>query len=313
MLRLALRRLLLSIPLVFAVSTVTFLLVALIPGDAARAILGAEGGTADQYERLRAQLGLDEPLWTQYSQWLGRALHGDFGASLVSQQAVTAQLNSRLAPTLCLIAGAMLTSAAIGVTLGVLARRGGVLGRIVDVVSLAGLAVPAFWLGLVLVVLFAVQVRLFPPTGYVAFTDSPSEWLASLVLPVITLALPATASVAKQTRDSMSDTLAKDFVRTLRAAGVPERSIVFRHALKNSANRILTVVGLNFISALGGAVVVETVFSIPGLGGLAVQATTQHDVPLIQGIVVYFTVVVVIVNLLVDVAYGYFNPRVKVA
>jgi peptide/nickel transport system permease protein len=313
MLKLAARRLLLSIPLVFAASTVTFLLVALLPGDAARAILGAEGGTETQYEHLRNELGLDQPLWTQYGRWLDGAVRGDLGTSLISQQEVFQQLNSRLAPTLSLIVGAMLVSATIGVSLGVLARRGGRLGRFVDVISLAGLATPAFWLGLMLIVVFAVHMRVFPPTGYVAFTDSPSEWLASLALPVITLSMPATASVAKQTRDAMADALGRGFTRTLRAAGVPERSIVFRHALKNSANRILTVVGLNFIAALGGTVVVESVFSIPGLGGLAVQATAAHDVPLIQGIVVYFTVVVVVVNLLVDVAYGYFDPKVSAA
>lgn len=212
-----------------------------------------------------------------------------------------------------LIIGATLVAAVLGVLLGVLGARGGWLGRVVDAASLIGFAVPTFWLALVLVVLLAVKVAAFPALGYTPLGQSPSQWLASLFLPVVTLAVPATASVAKVTRDAVSDALQRPFVRTLRAAGVPERSIVVRHALKNAAVPILTIVGLTFIGALTGAVLIEQIFALPGLGGTAVTATAAGDLPLIQGVVIYFTIIVIAVNLLVDVAYAYFNPRVRVS
>jgi peptide/nickel transport system permease protein len=183
----------------------------------------------------------------------------------------------------------------------------------VDAVSIVGIAIPDFWLGLMLIVLFAVQWSLLPPTGYVPFVDDPAGWLTSIVLPVITLAVPATAIIAKQTRDAVSAAFDRGFVRTLRAAGLSDRSITYRHALKNAAIPILTVVGLVFIGALSGTVAVESIFAIPGLGRTAVQATSSADLPLVQGVVVYFTLIVIVVNLLVDLAYGYFDPRVRQA
>jgi peptide/nickel transport system permease protein len=314
-LRLIARRLLLSLPLIFVVSGMTFLLVNLIPGDAAHALLGSVRfgslTSNEQYAQVKRSLGLDQPLWEQYWHWLGGALHGDLGTSWISQQSVTSQLNSRLGATLSLIIGAVFVSGVLGVLLGAISQRRGALGRILDAVSMAGFAVPSFWLGLVLLEALAVKVHLFPASGYVAFGSSPSAWLRSLVLPVITLSLPAMAIVAKQTRAGMADALNRTFTRTLRAAGVPEWSILYRHALKNAANPILAVLGLNFVRMLGATVIVESVFAIPGLGSLAVESTTQHDIPMIQGAVVYFTIVVVVVNLLIDLAYAVCDPRVR--
>jgi peptide/nickel transport system permease protein len=307
------RRLALSLPLLLIVPTVTFLLAALIPGDIARTILGADA-TRAQYEQLRQSLGLNEPLLTRYLAWLGSALHGNLGTSLFWQQPVTSLLDSRLQVTLSLVIGSTAVAAVVGVGLGVMAAlRAGAPGKIVDAIALTGLAVPNFFLGLLLITWFAVTLRLFPATGYVPVSQSPAGWLASIALPVITLAVPGIAVIAKQTRDAMREALDRPFIRTLRAAGVPGRSIIGKHALRNAAIPVVTVTGLIFIGSLSGTVLVEMVFALPGLGGLVVQATTQHDLPLIQGVAVYFTVAVIVVNLLVDLTYSWLDPRVRVS
>jgi peptide/nickel transport system permease protein len=307
------RRLALSLPLLLIVPTVTFLLAALIPGDIARTILGADA-TRAQYEQLRQSLGLNEPLLTRYLAWLGSALHGNLGTSLFWQQPVTSLLDSRLQVTLSLVIGSTAVAAVVGVGLGVMAAlRAGAPGKIVDAIALTGLAVPNFFLGLLLITWFAVTLRLFPATGYVPVSQSPTGWLASIALPVITLAVPGIAVIAKQTRDAMREALDRPFIRTLRAAGVPGRSIIGKHALRNAAIPVVTVTGLIFIGSLSGTVLVEMVFALPGLGGLVVQATTQHDLPLIQGVAVYFTVAVIVVNLLVDLTYSWLDPRVRVS
>jgi peptide/nickel transport system permease protein len=309
-------RLAISAAIVFVVSFLTFLLEALAPGDVAQTILsqGNAFGAADPQavQALRAKLGLDQPLLRQYSTWLGHAIHGDLGTSPISGLSVAQEISHRLPTTLSLVVLATAMTALAGVALGVLsAVRRGWLGRVVDVLSLLGSAVPVFWLALVLVTLFAVTVPVLPATGYVPLTESPSEWAASLVLPVATLALPGVALFAKHTRDAMREALASDFVTALRANGASERSLIFRHALRNAAIPLATVIGLTFIGLFSGTVFVEQVFAMPGLGGLATQATLQYDLPMVQGVVVVFTIVVVIVNLLVDLAYGWLNPKVR--
>jgi len=311
MCRLIIHRLLMSVPLVFLVSLLTFLLQALAPGDTAHTILGTTY-TPEAYAQLRRQLGLDEPLVTQYGHWLSGAVRGNLGISPISGLDVGQQLTTRLGVTLSLIICGTVVATLLGVTLGVVsAVRGGVLGRFVDVLSLAGFAMPVFWFGLILVAVFAVTLRVLPATGYVAVGTSLGGWAQSLVLPVATLSLGPAAVIAKQTRDGMLDVLTSDFVHSLRANGASERSVVFRHALRNAAIPVITVVGLLSVGMLTGTVLVETVFAMPGLGGLAVQATIQHDLPMIQGVAVTFTVIVVLVNLLVDVTYGWLNPKVR--
>jgi peptide/nickel transport system permease protein len=306
------RRLAWALPLLLVVSAVSFVLISLVPGDPARAILGPNASQA-QYLLLHRQLGLDQPLYLQYYDWLRNAVHGDLGISLFTGEPVTTILNQRLWVSLTLIVAALLVAGVAGVALGtVSAVRGGRLGRAVDAVAMLGLAVPSFWLALLLIAVFAVAVPLFPATGWVPFSASPSGWLHALVLPVATLAFSALTIIVVQTRDAMLDVLSRDFIQVLRANGFPPRSILLRHALRNAAIPVVTVLGIIFIGLLTATVLVETVFALPGLGSQAVEAATQHDVPVLQGEVLYFTAIVVVVNLLTDVAYGLLDPRVRV-
>lgn len=311
--RLVVRRLLPSTPLLFLVSALTFVLVSLVPGDPARTIVG-QHATVDQYKAVRRQLGLDDPLPVQYWHWLVRVFHGDLGTSLFSGEPVTSELNNRLPVSLSLIIAGTLVSGVLGVLLGLFsARRGGVLVKAVDVLALVGLAVPAFWFALVLIAVGAVRLRWFPVTGYVPLADDPVEWGRSLVLPVLSLSLSAVAIIAKQTRDSVLDTFGRDFVRVMQANGFSRRSILYRHVLRNASLPLVTVLGVVLVSLLAAAVFVETVFAMPGLGSLTQQATVQHDIPVIQGAVLYITILVVLVNLLVDLAYSRLDPRVRAA
>jgi peptide/nickel transport system permease protein len=314
MLRHSVRWLVSSLVLLFMITALTFVLASMAPGDAAKAILSSQSGsyTAQQYQQVRHALGIDQSLPLQYWHWLDGVLHGSLGVDLFSGQPVTQELNARLGPSLSVITGTVIVSGLAGVGLGIVsALRGGALGRLVDVVSLAGLALPNFWLALVLVELLAVRVRAFPATGYAPLGADPGPWLRSIALPVLTLSAGGVAFVAKQTRDSLSEVMSRDFIVMLRARGLSRRSVVLRHALRNAAIPVVTVLGLLLVSLLGGTVLIENVFSIPGLGQEAVTAAGSHDLPVIEGVAFYFTVVVVIVNLLVDVSYRLLNPRVR--
>lgn len=313
MVHLVIRRLLVSVPLILTVTLLTFLLQAAAPGDTARTILG-ENYTPQAYEQLRHQLGLDRPLLAQYFDWLAGALRGDLGLSPISGLSVSAEVGHRVGVTLSLAAGTAFVALLVGVGLGVAsAIRGGFLGRLVDVVSLLGHALPSFWLGLVLVTVFAVAVHVLPATGYVPVQDSPGAWARSLVLPVVALTSGVVASLAKQTRDALRDVLSREFVHALRARGLSEASVIVRHGLRNAAIPVVTILGLLFVGLLEGTVLIEAVFAMPGLGGLAIQSTTQHDLITLQGVALTYTLFVVVVNLLVDLAYGWLNPRVRVA
>jgi peptide/nickel transport system permease protein len=314
MLRQTARWLVSSLVLLFVITAATFVLASLAPGDAAKAILSSQSGsyTTQQYQQMRHALGIDQPLPVQYWHWLDGVLHGSLGADLFSGQPVTQELNARLGPSLSIIVGTVIVSGLVGVSLGIVsALRGGALGRLVDVVSLAGLALPNFWLALVLVELLAVKVQAFPATGYAPLGTDPGPWLRSIALPVLTLAAGGVAFVAKQTRDSLSEVMSRDFIVLLRARGLSRRSVVLRHALRNAAIPVVTVLGLLLVGLLGGTVLIENVFSIPGLGQEAVTAAGSHDLPVIEGVAFYFAVVVVIANLLVDVSYRLLDPRVR--
>jgi len=311
MLRLIVRRLLLSIPLLLAVTAITFVLASLIPGDPARSLLGPSA-TPQQYEALRQALHLNEPIAIQYRDYILNMLHGDLGHSIFTGENVAHTLANRLPVSLSLIIGGTIVALVIGILLGVLsATRGRGFARFVDVFSLVGGALPNFWVGLVLVAFFAVTLMVLPATGYVPFGMSPSQWALSLILPVIALSLSGIAMIAKVVRDGVSTALSQDFVRTLRAAGVPRRVLIWKHALRSSSVSLVTVVGVIFVASLSGTILVENVFVLPGLGSLAVAATARQDIPVIQGVALAFTIITIIVNLLVDVSYGLLNPKVR--
>ena len=313
MLQLVWRRLALSVPLLFVVTFLTFLLNSLAPGDLARTMMQGEG-TEAQYQALRVELGLDRPLVVQYGHWLGKALQGDLGVSFFTKESVVSLLNGRIGVTLSIMLGVLIVVVLVGLSLGVMsALKGGWVGRTIDTLSLVGLVFPSFWVALVFISIFAVWLRWLPATGYIPFWQDPRMWLASLVLPVFSVALSSITSVAKQTRDAMSDVMGRDFIRSLRASGIPERAVIWKHALRNAALPVVTVLGLVMVGAVSGTVFVERVFVLPGLGSLAVNAALQNDIVLLQGATLYFTLMTIAINLLVDLSYGWLNPKVRLA
>lgn len=310
--RVIVRRCVMAVPLLFVVSALTFILVSLTPGNAAQAILGTNA-TPGEYAALNRALGLNLPLYEQYWNWLRHALTGDLGQSIFTHQPVTQAISQRLPVTLSLLAGTLLVSVVAGIGIGVFsAVRGGAAGRGADALALIGFSLPAFWVGTELIVIFAVWRNWFPATGYVPITQSPAGWLRSLALPVASLSLYGIAATAKQTREAMLDVLASQHIRMARANGISPRAVIFRHGLRNASIRVVTVLGLQAVGLLGGTVLAENVFALPGLGSLMVTAATQHDLPVIAGIVVCFTLMVVAINLLTDLAYAWLNPRVRV-
>ncbi|WP_415853282.1 ABC transporter permease [Sinomonas sp. G460-2] len=312
MTRVILHRLAVAIPVLFLMSIFTFVLVSFLPGDAAKALLG-ENATPQQIEQLRQQMGLNRPLAEQYLAWLGSAMHGDFGSSLLNGQPVVEILNTRLPVTLGLILATTVVTSVVGVVLGFAsALRGGWLGRLVDLLAFVSFASPPFWIALLLITLFSVEWHVLPPNGFVPLAESPLGWVQTMLLPIVALATGGFAGIATQTRDSTMDALGRDFVRVLFANGLTRRSIAWKHVLRSSAPAVLTVIGLIFVSLLSGAVLIEQVFALPGVGQEVVTATTNHDIPVIQGAVLYLTAIVLIVNLVVDIMYGFVDPRVRV-
>jgi peptide/nickel transport system permease protein len=308
------KRLLFAIPMLFIVSFFSFALVTLSPTDPARIVAGPYADEA-RIAQVRTELGLDRPLLTRYGSWVSKATRGDFGKSITFAQGVPVSsiLNDRIPQTLSLVVVSLVVVTAIGLSLGVFsAVRGGKSGRVVSVFSLLGLAVPGFWLVLILNRWFAVRWRVFPVIGYRKISDSPWQWFVSLVLPVVAISVGPIASLTKQTRDSFLDAIGKDFVRVMQANGLPRRSVLYRHALKNAAIPLVTLLGINAVSLIGAAVVIEKIKAFPGLGSLAVDAAAGSDLPVVQGAVVYFCLFVIVIGLLVDISYSFLDPRVRV-
>jgi peptide/nickel transport system permease protein len=312
MIRMVARRLLALIPLVFLVTLVVWALVLLVPGDPAVAIAG-DSATPEQVEAIRADLGLDDPIPVRYGRWLGAAVQGDLGTSLYTSYSVTDALADRLPITLSLVLVSFLLAAVVGTSIGVLAasRKGRVSDRLLTVTTSIGLAVPNFWLGLLLITFFALKLGWFPAGGYVPFSEDPVGWLRSITLPAITLATAVAAELARQMRASMSEVLERDFIRTHRAKGLLPGIVLRRYGLKNAAMPVITVAGLQIARLFGLATVVEIIFNLNGVGSLAVGAVFDRDIPVIQGCVLVITVVVLLVNLVVDVSYGLVNPKVR--
>jgi peptide/nickel transport system permease protein len=308
-----LRRIAAGLVLVFVIATVTFFLTSLTGSDPARRIAGTQASVA-QVAQKRAELGLDRPVLERYVDWLSHAARGDLGTSWFSNQPVDRLLGQALPVSLSLVLAATVLTAVISIALGVLAAvRGGWLDHVLQSVSIVAFAVPNFLVGMILALVFAVQLGLFPAVGYTPLGVDPGLWLGSITLPAVALAIGAIATVATQTRGSMIDVLQQDYVRTLRSRGLPARSVLLKHALRNAAPASLTVLSLQFIALIGGAVVIEKVFGLTGIGDRATSAASQGDVPLVLGIVVVTVVLVVLVNLLVDVVLGWLNPKVRIA
>lgn len=310
--RFIVRRVLASIPVLLLVSLITFALLSLVPGDPASAFLDASA-TAEALERVRRELGLDRPFLVRMGEWYLRVLQGDLGTSLLLNRSVTSAILERLPVTLSLTAMAFLVSVLLGMAAGVLAavRHGKAADQGLMTLALLGLSIPEFWLGLVLIWLVAVLVPIFPAGDYVAFATNPWQWARHLALPTFTLACVQMGFVARMTRSSMLEVLGQDFVRTARAKGLPEPYVVVRHGLANAMVPIVTVMGIMVGALLGGAVVTEQVFSIPGLGRLIIGAVLSRDFPVIQGGLLFLALIYLVVNLVVDLLYAVVDPRVR--
>ncbi len=299
------KRLVSALIVAFGVSLLAFSMSHLTPGDPVSIMLG-ERASAESIARLTQQLGLDQPLPVQYWNFLTRALRGDLGTSIRSGQPVLGEIATRFGPTLELTLAAMVVAAALGIGLGVLAAvsRAPWLESAIMTFALLGISVPTFWSGLLFITFFALTLNWFPVTG--------SGGLAGLVLPAVTLALPAAAVLARMTRSSLLEVLSQDFIRTARSKGLVERTVIFKHALRNAFIPILTIMGLQFGGLLAGSVIVESVFARPGLGRFAVGAILSRDFPQIQGIVLLAGLSYVLINMIVDFLYGVLDPRIQV-
>ena len=308
------RRLLLLVPVLAGVSVVIFMVLHLSPGDPVEIMLGSQA-TQEDRARLRAELGLDQPLHVQYGRWLGHVARGDLGRSLWMKRPVLDEVLGRFKATLVLTGTALLLSSLAGVALGVASatRPDSVLDRLSAVASLFGASMPTFWLGIVLMVVFALWLGWLPASGmYAAYGGGDlRDLLAHLVLPAVTLAAASVTIIARLTRATMLETLGQDYIRTARAKGVVERAVVLRHGLKNALIPIVTVVGVQAGYLLGGAVLTETVFAWPGVGTLMVQGILARDFPLVQGCVLVVALSFVLVNLAVDLLYAWLDPRIR--
>lgn len=305
------KRLLMALATVLVVAVLAFLLVHAMPGSPGAVSLGA-GASQEAIDEVNQRLGWNDPLLTQFITWLGSAVQGDLGISLIDGRSVSADLASRLPVTASLAAGATILSAVLGIALGVTAAvRGGVLDQAIG--GFVGLlvALPAFWVGVLFVYLFAVQSSIFPATGYVPFEVSPQDWALSLALPVITLAVGGAAFIARQTRASMLGALQQEHIRTLRATATPTWKILYVHALRYASLPIVAGIALQFIGLFGGSVIAEQLFAMPGLGQAVQTSVSTHDAPAVQGVVVIATVVVVAVNLVLELATKFLDPKLR--
>lgn len=307
------KRLLSGIVALFVVACLTFTLLYLSSGNIARNIMGDQASEAAVAAKAH-ELGLDQPLLTRLGKWLADAVRLEFGQSWFTNQPVFSAIGARLPLTLTMVGIAIVLIAIVATLLGVTAavKRGGA-DRAVQIMAVLAASIPGFIIGIALVLVFAIRLKWFPAISKIAPGSSARVWAASLTLPVIALVLNGIASAAQQIRSAFIKQLELDYVRTLRSRGIPEREILFRHVLRAAAPAGLTVLSLQFIGLLGGVVIIETIFALPGMGSLAVAATTQSDLPLVMGVVMYSVAIVVVVNLLVDIANGWLNPKVRVS
>ncbi len=310
------RRLVDLVVVLFGVSIITFLMIRLIPGDAVAIMLGANTEvTPERVAELRARIGLDQPIWRQYGLWLGGVLTGDLGVSLWTRRPVADEIAAHVWPTLQLTLLSLVIGAGLAAPLGVLMAqlRGRRWDMVLRVATVTGLTIPSFWLGIMLILLLTALLPELQLLGYVPFTQDPLGNLQRLLLPAFALSLPILANLSRLLRSAMLEALEQDYVRTARAKGVPERVILYRHALRNALIPFITSVGIMTGYLLGGAIVVEQVFAIPGLGRLILGAIAERNYPLVQATILVVTVCFVLVNFVVDLLYAAIDPRVRVA
>jgi peptide/nickel transport system permease protein len=314
MLRYIVRRLLLTIPILFVITVATFVLMSIVIGDPVLLILGPDSN-ADQatVDRLRQQLGVNRPLPVQYADWLRHVLAGNFGRSFRSPISVRQAVIERLPVTLELTFLALALAIAVAAPLGIAAalRPGSRRDVGLSAFAAVNLSLPNFWLGIILIYVFALKLRLLPSAGYVAFTKSPVQNLKYMILPTLTLATAYIGSFTRYTRAMMVEVLEQDYIRTARAKGLRTTTVLRRHALTNALIPVITVAGLEVAGLFGGAVVTETIFSLPGVGTLLTDSVLGRDLPMVQGIVLFITVAVVLTSLIVDILYACLDPRVR--
>jgi peptide/nickel transport system permease protein len=307
------RRLLATIPLLFLVSLIVFALVHALPGDPAVLFLGEEA-TPENLARFRARLGFDRPLVAQYGEWLGRAVRGDLGRSLRTNQPVSEAIRERLPVTLELLAAALAVSLTIAIPLGIVSavKRNSGIDLFSTFFALVGFSMPGFWLGIILIWVFALFLRWLPPSGFVPLLASVPENVRSLILPAITLGTALAALVARQLRSGMLEVLRQDYVRTAQAKGLSGRQVIGKHALKNALISVVTVVGLQLGGLLGNTIITETLFALPGVGRLMIDSIFSRDFFVVQGVILFLAVGYVMANLLVDILYSFLDPRIRV-
>ena len=309
--RYVVRRLLLAIPVIVAMSVFVFLMLNLIPGDPVQTMLGFRA-TPENVATVRAQLGLDQPLLAQYLTWAGGLLHGNFGQDFISHTPVSTLLAQRLPVTIELTLLSMTIAVAVGVPLGVrAAAKPGAVRQATEGFVVAGIAITDFWLGIMLVLLFAGIWQVLPPSGYVPFLKDPVANLRYLILPVLALAFGEAAYILRTTRGAMEEVLGTQYILFLRAKGIAERRIVYRHALRNAAPPIVTVIGIQFGVLLGGAIVIESLFALPGVGRLIVTSIQQRNYVVVQGGVLVVAVLFILVTLATDLIVGWLDPRTE--
>jgi peptide/nickel transport system permease protein len=306
------RRLLISVPVLALVSLMSFAVIWLVPGDPAAVFLDASA-TPEQLAQVRHRLGLDEPFYLQMIAWYGRILHGDLGQSILLNRGVAAAIVERLPVTLSLTGLALVFATLMGVVAGLLAamRHASWTDQSIMVLALVGLSVPEFWFGLMMIFAFAVRLHWFPAGDFVPLTQSFVGWWRSMAMPAFTLAAVQMGFIARMTRSAMLEVLGQDFIRTADSKGLPWSVVVVRHGLPNALVPILTVIGIVTGGLLGGAVVIEQVFSLPGVGRLVIGAVLSRDFPVIQGTLLFVAVIYLLINLVVDVLYAVVDPRVR--
>jgi peptide/nickel transport system permease protein len=306
------RRIIATIPVLLVVALIVFMMTRFAPGDPATAIVGDDASAANLH-RVRGNLGLNDSLPIQFGRWGWQLLQGSMGESFFLKKQVSELIGQRIEPTLALTCLTLIMTIMIAVPLGVIAawRHGGWLDRILMGFSALGFSVPAFVIGYMLIWLFALRWQLLPVQGYSRISDGLGPWLSHLVLPATTLSIIYVALIARVTRAAVAEAMTEDYIRTARAKGISETRVLVRHALANAAIPIVTVIGIGVALLIGGVVVTESVFAIPGLGSLTVDAVLSRDFPLIQGITLFFSVVYVVVNLLVDISYLVLDPRIR--